>query len=216
MGMEEIIYSLLKEKKTADLIGKIKSKEIPVTFVDSKSVSLYMLSLYFRNKELTGFLSDHLSSFSVYEAAAGGQLEALKSNLENDSLLLDSFSPDGFTPLGLACYFGQIGIATYLLEKGADPNIPSNNPFKVSPLHSAVAAKRYDIAKLLLKYKAEVNAVQQNNVTPLHSAAHHGDIEMAKLLINNGADKTKRMDDGSTPLDMALKVGVIELNNLLS
>lgn len=213
--MEELIYSLLKERKTAEIIEGVKRKEIPATFMDSKSVSLFMLSLYFRNRELAAFLSEYLTSFTIYESAASGKIDAVKAILKSSPSLRDSFSPDGFTPLGLACYFGQMEVAQYLLEHGADSNIPSRNTFKVTPLHSAVATKHYDIAKLLLEYKADVNARQQDNVTPLHSAAHHGDITMAKLLLQAGADKSKRMSDGATPFDLAVKAGAVELNDLL-
>lgn len=214
--MEELIYALLKEKKTSELIEKIKSKEVPAAFADAKGVSLLLLSLYFRNKELKEFLLGYLPSFTLYEAAAAGKLEEVKSAIVGNPMLLDSFSPDGFTPLGLASYFGQIGVVTYLLEKGANANIPSANTFQVAPLHSAVASKRYDIAKLLLKYQANVNAVQQNNLTPLHSAAHYGDIEMIRLLLTGGADPKSKTDDGSTPYDMASKVNATKAMNLLS
>jgi len=45
-----------------------------------------------------------------------------------------------------------------------------------------------EIAELLIKHGADVNAKQENNITPLHLAAKNGQPAMLKLLIDNKAD----------------------------
>jgi ankyrin repeat protein len=115
----------------------------------------------------------------------------------------NAFTADGFTPLGLAAFFGQADAARTLLDHDADPNIASQNAMRVAPLHSAVAAQRLDISAELLRRGADVNAVQADDFTPLHEAAQNGQVAMIELLLAHGADLTARKSDGQTPLDVA-------------
>jgi ankyrin repeat protein len=214
--MEAYIYSLLKEKKTSELIEKINEDRKLLDFVDSKGVSLLTLSYYFSNKELREFILTHRSPKDIYEAVICGVKELVILHLNQSSSLLNTYSPDGFTPLGFASYFGRTDIVEFLIEKGADPNIPAANPFRVAPIHSSVASNNFEITKLLLDNGANPNAKQQNNITPLHSAAHLGNSEITKLLLERGADPNATMDDGKTPYDMAKEKNSSEVMILLA
>ncbi|WP_342026022.1 ankyrin repeat domain-containing protein [Cytobacillus pseudoceanisediminis] len=140
----------------------------------------------------------------IFEAAAAGNLSRVKELVEMNPKLVTEYANDGFTALGLASYLGHKEIVEYLVQKGADVNSASKNSMKVMPLHSAVATKKVDIAEVLLKNGAKVNAKQDSGWTPLHEAALHGHSDMIKLLLRFGADKTIKKDDGDTPLDVAL------------
>jgi uncharacterized protein len=140
----------------------------------------------------------------IFEAAAAGILSRVKELVEMNPKLVTEYANDGFTALGLASYLGHKEIVEYLVQKGADVNSASKNSMKVMPLHSAVATKKVDIAEVLLKNGAKVNAKQDSGWTPLHEAALHGHSDMIKLLLRFGADKTIKKDDGDTPLDVAL------------
>ena len=43
----------------------------------------------------------------IFAAAAKGQTAELQSLIEKDPELVNAYSPDGFTPLGLAAFFGH-------------------------------------------------------------------------------------------------------------
>ncbi len=60
--------------------------------------------------------------------------------------------------------------------------------------------KKFDAAKLLVKYKANVNVKNEFGITMLHSAAALGDPRMAKLLLEHGADVNATNKEGYTPL----------------
>jgi uncharacterized protein len=169
--------------------------------------TLFLLTVYYGRKEIRelllqkGYLPDH------FEAAASGNLARIKELLEDNRDLVNTFSEDGFTPLGLAAFFGHLEIVRYLLSINADVNIRANNNFRVMPLHSAVASKNYEIVKLLLEYGADPNAKQQQDITPIHQAADNGDLEMIKLLLKHHADKNVRTKSSITPVDFARKKG---------
>lgn len=192
--------------QTEDIDSLKKALSINPNLANSKTdkgISLLTYAVYCRNIEATELIKQNKSSFDIYEHIIIGDFMQTKDYFETNKASINQFSADGFTPLGLACFFGQTEIVEFLIENGADVNIASNNDFKVSPLHSACAISNLEIAALILKNDANVNAKQQGDATSLHSAAHNGQLELVKLLIKYGADIHAKMKDGQTALSMA-------------
>lgn len=189
------------------------------TIADRKTeqgISLLQFAAYCRNKSAVAILKNHKKDeLDIFEATSIGDIDIVSRLINKNSVLTNSFSADGFTPLGLASFFEQIDIVKLLLGNEANPNIPANNQFKVAPIHSACAISNYEIVNLLIKNGADVNAKQMQGVTPLHSAAHNGQNELAKLLIDSGADINAKMDNGHTPLFMADEKGFKETAEII-
>jgi ankyrin repeat protein len=114
---------------------------------------------------------------------------------------VDLWSPDGFTALHLAAFFGHEDVAAELLRRGADVSAASRNPLRVQPLHSAAAGNHTGIVRLLLEHGADPNARQQGGFTPIHAAAQNGNEELYALLVAHGADEEATTDDGRTVAD---------------
>jgi ankyrin repeat protein len=182
----------------------------------SLNVSPLLLSCYYKKPEISNIILKFVRDPDIYESAAVGKFDSLASNIYNNPQLINTFSDDGFTPLGLACYFGHEEAARYLLLKGAEVNTCSKNGYNVYPIHSAVAANNSDIAKILLEAGADVNVTQVSKITPLHSAAHHGNIELIILLLEAGANVNAKSEDGKTPAEMASLAGFNELAKILN
>jgi uncharacterized protein len=199
------ITSLLRERKTQDIITLLNENPSLVYWRDDNGASLTLLSVYYGNAELTEYISTHIHHIDVFEASALGNTHRLVELLDIDASSINEHSPDGFTPLGLACFFKRADAVHYLLEKGADPNLSSKNMFNVAPIHSAVAGRDVGITKALLECGANVNARQQKGITPIHAAVHNGQMEMIKLLIKHGADVTLVSDDGKSVFDYAME-----------
>lgn len=183
---------------------------------NDSGVSATLFSLYYREPEIAEVIANAGAEMTVFEAAALGRTETLTTLLASDSAQANAFSSDGFTPLGLAAFFGALAAAQTLLAHGADPNIASRNAMRVAPLHSAVAAERLDIAEALLAHGADVNAVQADDFTPLHEAAQNGQVPMIELLLKHGADLSARKSDGQTALEIAQAHGKTEAAALLA
>lgn len=207
--------TLLREKNTPAIIRLIESNPGLLEFKGGNGASLLLLSVYFGNDELTQFIADRKNEWTIFEATACGLIDIVKQILQRDPKLIDAYAADGFTPLGLASFFKHEALAEFLLTAGANPSLPSNNAFKVAPLHSAAASKNVKIAKLLIDHGADVNATQQEGFTPLHSAAHNGDLAMAELLLKSGSKKYTTTEKGKTPYDYAAEIGHVELMRLL-
>jgi uncharacterized protein len=168
-------------------------------------VSLILLACYYRNHEILQQLLNHNPDLDIFEAAAVGDYDRVYDLIKYNPERVNEYSSDGFTPLGLASYFGHYDVVKMLLAKGAEVNIYSKNEMSVAPIHSAVSADNLEIARLLLENKADPNAIQMKGVTPLHQAAHNGNNDMVELLLEFKADADAKMESGLTPTDMALE-----------
>jgi len=182
----------------------------------SLNVSPLMLSCYYKKPEVTNLLLNYVSDISLFEAAAAGKFDIVAHHVSSNPHTLDDYADDGFTALGLACYFGQFDVARYLVLKGASVNLQSNNGFNVFPIHSAAAGNYTEIARILIENGAKVNVVQQAGATPLHSAAQNGNLELIILLLESGAEVFTRMEGGKLPADLAREKGFEEIADILS
>ena len=170
---------------------------------DADGLSAVLTARYHRQEASLEALLAVAPELDVLDAAATGRLDVLRAHVEGDPDALSARSPEGFTPLHLAAFFGGGASVRLLLAAGAPADADQENPARVRPLHSAVAARDHDAARALLAAGADPDCVQQGGYTPLLAAAHHDDAEMAELLLAHGADRTLAADDGRDPAAMA-------------
>jgi uncharacterized protein len=181
---------------------------------DAAAVSLLMNSLYRGRRDLAELIASKKTTFDIFEAAALGRLDLLKTDFR-DASILNSYSQDGFTALHFACFFGQPEAARLLLEGGARADAVAANPMQVMPLHSAASARNLEAALLLLEHGAPVNARQHGGWAPIHAAAQNGDRPMVELLLKHHADPNLANDQGKTPAIVAGENGHAEIAALL-
>lgn len=181
----------------------------------SHQTSPLMLACYYKRSEIALIISEFLSELSIFEACAVGKFDEVTLTIFKTQSIINDFSPDGFTPLGLACLFNHEELARFLVLKGADVNLPSKNGFIVFPIHSSVAANNFQITKMLLEAGAYPNVCQKAGVAPLHTAAQLGNIELIILLLEHGAEVSLRMEGGKLPADLAEEKGFDEIAAIL-
>ena len=151
-------------------------------------------ALYQGQNERVAELLAEEPELDVFEAAAVGNVPRLRVLLEEDPSLANSFGDDGFHPLGLACFFGQVQAARLLLEHGADPNMLSRNEqIQTAALHAACAAHgadeevRHELVSLALAHGADPNLPQGGGFRPIDAARQNGDTRIEQLLLEHGA-----------------------------
>ncbi|MDB5284317.1 MAG: ankyrin repeat-containing protein [Bacteroidota bacterium] len=209
------ISELIKAKANDKLEDFLKENPEVFNGLTEQGISYLMFAIYCRNKAAIELIRKNKNWIDIYEAAAIGELPDIKTMVERNRNSVNSYSTDGFTPLGLASFFGHLPAAHYLIENGADVNIISKNLFKVAPIHSACAISHYELAELLLSRGANVNAKQISDVTPLHEAAHNGHTKLVELLLIHGAHVNAKMETGQTPLFMAEENSYFETAEVL-
>lgn len=170
-------------------------------------VSALMLSRYRFDRPTTEALLAADPELDVFEATALGYIDRLHERLDEDPAQATAFSPDGFTALHFAAFFGKTEAARALLGAGSKVDVYSMNDLQVQPLHSAAAGRHHEVCRLLIAAGADVNARQRHGYTPLHAAAEHGDDELVELFLSAGADPTALKDGGGTPADTAEAAG---------
>ena len=199
-----------------DKVEKMLRKNPDLILARSKKqLSPLMTAMYCHEFEIANMILDRMMSLNVFEAAATGRMTHLISNLAHKPELVNAYSEDGFQPLGLASYFGQVKIVEYLIKAGAEVNSPSKNSLRVSPIQSAVAGRHLEITTLLLEAGASPNLREAGGHTPLHTAAQNGDVKIVHKLLFGGADLEAKSEKGETPLDMALQSSHSEVVTLL-
>ncbi len=172
-----------------------------------KGLSPVLVAAYHLEPAMADFLADKVVAINIFEAAATGRITHLVRILARNPELVNAVANDGFQPLGLACFFGHLEAAEYLVRAGASVNTPSNNGLHATPLQSAVAGRHAPIVRMLLKNGAQPNVRERGGNTPLHTAAANGDVESIQLLILAGADLHLQSEDGKRPLDLAEEKG---------
>ena len=170
---------------------------------DENGVSVVLKAVYHGRQEVVAALLASGVSLSIFEAAATGQTAHIQKLIALVPALVNGYSPDGFTSLGLATFFGHAETVDALLAAGAEVNAPYHEAMRLTPLASAMAVGRNDIARTLIEHGADVNAKATNDLRPLHTAAARGNIESATLLLNHGADINATTTDGKTALNYA-------------
>jgi ankyrin repeat protein len=175
---------------------------------DENGVLLALKALYEGQAEEAERLRPADDRLTLAEAAAFGRLDRMEELLSGDASLADSYTPDGFAPLHLAVFGRRADAVRLLLERGADVEAMSHNPFvRVRPLGTAAFVREMAIARLLLDHGADPNAPGEGGFRPLHTAAQNGDAELTHLLLERGANPSPAADDGRTPADLARDAG---------
>lgn len=188
-----------------------------VEATDAAGVSALLNAAYKQHHAVAEFLLQKYEDLNLWEAAAFCKEERLRHLLDR-GFKVNVWSADGFTPLGLACFFGHTPCVKLLLERGADANSAARNDMRVRPLHSAVARAPEGVVaanvSALVAAGADVNATQQGGYTALHQAADRGLESVVRLLLAAGARRDARSAAGRTAADHARAKGhaaVVEL-----
>ncbi|KAI5719925.1 hypothetical protein M8J76_016696 [Diaphorina citri] len=87
-----------------------------------------------------------------------------------------------------------------LLVKGVSPD--STNEDGLTALHQCCIDNNEEMMKLLIEFKANVNAEDSEKWTPLHAAATCGHLPLVKYLIQHGANLLAVNADGNMPYDI--------------
>jgi len=120
----------------------------------------------------------------------------------------------GDSALILAIRFGDIEAVRFLLQNGADVNLPDSKG--CTPLITAITYENLEIANLIATFKPSVNLRNYNGVSALMEAAGWNmQGEVLQYLIENGAKLDLEDELGNTAFMIALENNNLEFAELL-
>jgi ankyrin repeat protein len=216
MSEQSDVFKAIEDGDTRTLKRLLKKDRSLAEAQNAPGISAVLYARYRSAAKALDALLEAKPSLSIFEAAAVGDVKRIKELLATNRSLVESYTPDGFTALHLASFFGQPDAAKVLLEHDAPVNAVSRNQMTVTPLHSAVAANDEKISRLLVENNADLNGRQEQGYTPLHEAAQNGNAAIACMLLENGADAKAKLDDGRDPAKLAREHGHARLADLIA
>ncbi|XP_051757281.1 ankyrin-2b isoform X5 [Ctenopharyngodon idella] len=123
-------------------------------------------------------------------------------------MMVNRTTESGFTPLHIAAHYGNVNVATLLLNRGAAVDFTARNG--ITPLHVASKRGNANMVHLLLDRGAQIDAKTRDGLTPLHCAARSGHDTAVELLLERGAPMLARTKNGLSPLHMAAQGDHVE------
>ena len=158
--------------------------------------------------QLTGNQSDFLKI--VVATAGRGDLETVRQLLDDNPAWIHTVGSHGRTMLWEAAYRGKLEMVQFLLERGADINLPGcyhiEHRIEITPYCVARLKGRNLVADYLLQHGATID---------IHTAAYLGDydavcslLDSNPSLINRGYLQTVMLPSGNlTPLNTEKRHG---------
>ncbi|XP_029691359.1 ankyrin-3-like isoform X7 [Takifugu rubripes] len=145
---------------------------------------------------------------ALHIAARKDDTKAAALLLQNDhnadvesKMMVNRATESGFTPLHIAAHYGNINVATLLLNRGAAVDFMARND--ITPLHVASKRGNSNMVKLLLDRGAKIDAKTKDGLTPLHCGARSGHEQVVEILLDRGAPFLSKTKNGLSPLHMA-------------
>ncbi|XP_071061852.1 ankyrin-3-like isoform X15 [Pseudochaenichthys georgianus] len=145
---------------------------------------------------------------ALHIAARKDDTKAAALLLQNDhnadvesKMMVNRTTESGFTPLHIAAHYGNINVATLLLNRGAAVDFMARND--IIPLHVASKRGNSNMLKLLLDRGSKIDAKTKDGLTPLHCGARSGHEQIVEILLDRGAPFLSKTKNGLSPLHMA-------------
>ena len=126
---------------------------------------------------------------------------------------IDAVNREGLTALGVACANASWPLVDFLLERGAKSDVPRAQPALL--LAASVDDDDPHGVKLLLKHRANANALGATGRTALMAAALAGHARIAEALLAAGADPNLADHRGTTALMEAARSGAVAVVHAL-
>src|SRR5512135_2463545 len=97
----------------AEVAQRLEVEPALVNARDENGLSAVLTAAYYQEPDIARLLVQRGAVLSVFEACAVGEVSRVRALLEHQPELINAYAPDGFQPLGLAAFFGQVAIVEF-------------------------------------------------------------------------------------------------------
>lgn len=158
---------------------KIRSGELPAITGHEKIVKLLL------ENGANQFARDGSHSTPIELAIYFGNLQVVQVLAHVD---VEEYGDQSSQWMEIAVIGGHTAVVEFLLDNGANPNVPSSTSENGSPLHSAVSEGHTEIVELLVSRGANLHYDCPKGGYSLQVAANEWALGPVKMLIAKGAD----------------------------
>jgi len=208
--MIEKLSSLLEADDADGLIAALGQSDAS-RVRNANGESLYLSAVFKGRQKCAQALLNR--GLSLHDAALAGDAARTAKLLDEAPWAIDLLSPDGWTALHLAAFFGNDAVIADLLARGASATIMGRAFEQNLPLHAACAGRRIGkttFAKLIAA-TGDPDALQKQGYTALMIAAGNGFTDAVDALLEAGANRALSLPDGKTAAFFAAERGHVEL-----
>lgn len=231
----DIATLIINKCTTFEVEGYFDDAETALIKAVNKEDIVSVVKLIKAGMELNFRDGGHLGYTALLRAVQEGLAE-IATLLINSGANLEATPTSGgysFTALSLAASTGEIKIIEELIK--ANANLESTIDYRGinTPLIESIYRCHYEVAEMLVKAGANVNAYNRNPnhappdlvwddngnylklASPLTLAIAQENERLTKILIEKGADLNFKNSKNETPLSIAVETGNSEILNLL-
>jgi ankyrin repeat protein len=210
-------------------VSKLLDRGADTNVTDAFGNSLLRVAIKHSHEESALLLLERVESPTVMVAEKETTYLALESGLwkvakaimdkvveSGEELSQDFKDTTLFVAIAKYKRYQQLSFLEMLLDLGFGVNTICRMESASTPLHIATECGWLQIAELLLRKGAAINATDKYGNTALHVAVLKSKGTLVKLFMEKGADRSTSNIDGKTPLNIAEEEGSNHLVQLLT
>lgn len=138
-------------------------------------------------------------------AAFHGKLSMVKE-LRQSGATYDLRDKSGLSAVHYAVDGGHLETLEWMLYDGADVNTKDHITGWTPLLRAASINSSHEIARILIKFKADIDVFDKENKNALMIATINGNLPFVKILVENGADFSVKNNFGKSLYDLAVSM----------
>lgn len=138
---------------------------------------------------------------NVWDVARSGTVDEMKALMALKADTIEATNSNGFKPLLLACYRGNIKVAQFLMTVVKDIDTECQEG---TSLMACVFRGDSVLAEALIKKGAKLDLVDAEGNTALILATQTNQTKMVEFLLKQGAKRERKNKDGKSALDFAM------------
>lgn len=208
-GNKELVIYFIKAGARIDVQGIDLKTPLHVAIQNNYESVVECLLDHGANLQLGCMYCDE-NNCTALHVAADLSNEKIVNLLLNKGASILALTTKGLTPLHIAACRNNLECVKILL-KNHDFDVNYLNMLSTdegnTALHFATMFGCYDVVKLLLEMKADVNIFSFEKMLPIHIAITKGNEKIVELLLNSGSDPDTLFDNNKTLLSQAVEFG---------